>query len=1006
VQPDLNGELFDSTFDFSTNFNNSKNQWYWSGSGDWDKKPYNTNHNLNYNTDISCPFFMKEGPDSNYNITTQNLSITISFDSFVYKRLPIQLKPWRDCRITTTISCEGIRALSNMFNTSYDSYCSENNKYTNCTNFNNFPLLQHIDMLYLKTNLQDSSLNYNRESINITVSNDIDISYIRLDLNNKREFRIYDWSYVYNHVYKTYDTSQTILDKSGNTYLNFFELMRYFNDSYKILNDLCLQTSPSKKADKIIILYDKLDNKTPKPLDYPYEPFDTSFIQPNYNTFHKINRIHDIPNFYNQNNPNILQHNILNRYAVAWSIVSQNEVSSVLFSNNTTELKFKYITHDLSVDDISIKFQKDPTNPTNALMNWYDPSNSFNQQYKLKKINNSFSSLYWPGKLAKLNINNKCKPFEENYYNNRNIRKTKDQIFNKNENIHILNTWKMQLFKQDPISSTYISCIIPKYSDISSLYLVSAKNHFFICQEISKNLYPLVVYADGSNLADVMLFKHSHGLSYEWYNQGLDNSYTPFTKNNNLGTVFSWFFGADSSDNVKNILTHILLDISDNIIATYDNQFQSDLSLVGFSDSSCNLSKTTLNTDCSKLVNYLSNELNKSETKSYRFQYYKRYSERASMTISGLNNFMRYINPDIIHISGDCNDTRCTNYSNKDLSNNHNLLYYTTFSGDLNYTGIKPSYTYFETVSWFKFNCAFYQDISNYIASKYQSKYNEIYKQTHARTTWIYITPLEDSTITTHTQKISSNIINIPANYMFELDNTSQNIIIDDYYNQFDSIFNESRKPKLLSKTIESNFISPLYSSQYMNNLYTSDNYLANNTLPALHPSSPTPSSPFINYWGAANCPFSFSTTGIYTVENQKTIMSNAAIVIDGKYRENLMDEGIYNYIEKYTRTAGGAKDGLYCYNFKLDTNPMLIQPTGAMNTNKFTKIELEITTMTPPLNDNKNYQTLCAADGTPIGTTVKNNNTFKYNYDIVFMEERYNIVEFIGGNVGLAFSN
>ena len=84
----------------------------------------------------------------------------------------------------------------------------------------------------------------------------------------------------------------------------------------------------------------------------------------------------------------------------------------------------------------------------------------------------------------------------------------------------------------------------------------------------------------------------------------------------------------------------------------------------------------------------------------------------------------------------------------------------------------------------------------------------------------------------------------------------------------------------------------------------------------------------------------------------------------------------------------------------------MLIQPTGAMNTNKFSKIELEIATMTPPLNDSKNYQTLCAEDGTPIGTTVQNNNTFKYNYDIVFMEERYNIVEFIGGNVGLAFSN
>ena len=118
------------------------------------------------------------------------------------------------------------------------------------------------------------------------------------------------------------------------------------------------------------------------------------------------------------------------------------------------------------------------------------------------------------------------------------------------------------------------------------------------------------------------------------------------------------------------------------------------------------------------------------------------------------------------------------------------------------------------------------------------------------------------------------------------------------------------------------------------------------------------------------------------------------------------MDEGIYKCVEKYTRTAGAAKDGLYCYNFKLDTNPILIQPTGAMNTNKFSKIEFEITTITPPLNNKKNYQTLCNDAGIPIGTSLKNNNTFKYNYDIVLMEERYNIIEFIGGNVGLAFSN
>ena len=47
------------------------------------------------------------------------------------------------------------------------------------------------------------------------------------------------------------------------------------------------------------------------------------------------------------------------------------------------------------------------------------------------------------------------------------------------------------------------------------------------------------------------------------------------------------------------------------------------------------------------------------------------------------------------------------------------------------------------------------------------------------------------------------------------------------------------------------------------------------------------------------------------------------AILLDGKYRENLQPYGVYDYVEKYSHTPGNAKDGLYCYNFCLDTNPI-----------------------------------------------------------------------------------
>ena len=142
--------------------------------------------------------------------------------------------------------------------------------------------------------------------------------------------------------------------------------------------------------------------------------------------------------------------------------------------------------------------------------------------------------------------------------------------------------------------------------------------------------------------------------------------------------------------------------------------------------------------------------------------------------------------------------------------------------------------------------------------------------------------------------------------------------------------------------------------------------------------------------------------------------MISAAIIVDGKYRENMMDAGVYNYVEKYTQTSGGGKDGLYCYNFKLDTNPYLLQPNGAFNTSKYSKIELELTTITPPLNKTNYMRTLCARNsdgsGNPtnniIGTDINNNSTFEYNYDIILMEERYNILTFVGGNVGLMYSN
>jgi hypothetical protein len=146
--------------------------------------------------------------------------------------------------------------------------------------------------------------------------------------------------------------------------------------------------------------------------------------------------------------------------------------------------------------------------------------------------------------------------------------------------------------------------------------------------------------------------------------------------------------------------------------------------------------------------------------------------------------------------------------------------------------------------------------------------------------------------------------------------------------------------------------------------------------------------------------------TGDYHNENQYEILETMGILLDGEYRENTQVSGIYNYIEKYVRTKGNAKDGLYCYNFCLDTNPFEYQPTGAINLSKFRTIQLEITTYVPPVdNTNSAVNIICDGNGNAIGIQKMNWRLYEYNFNLTLFEERYNILSFIGGNCGMLYS-
>ena len=146
--------------------------------------------------------------------------------------------------------------------------------------------------------------------------------------------------------------------------------------------------------------------------------------------------------------------------------------------------------------------------------------------------------------------------------------------------------------------------------------------------------------------------------------------------------------------------------------------------------------------------------------------------------------------------------------------------------------------------------------------------------------------------------------------------------------------------------------------------------------------------------------------TGNYNFENVRDILITMGILLDGIYRENMQPAGVFNYIEKYTRTSGSSINGLYVYNFCMNSSNLELQPSGAMNMSRFSNIELEIVTITPPVDPNAQSLAICdPQSGNLIGINKPTWRIYDYNYNLYLFEERYNVVSFIGGNCGLLYA-
>jgi hypothetical protein len=146
--------------------------------------------------------------------------------------------------------------------------------------------------------------------------------------------------------------------------------------------------------------------------------------------------------------------------------------------------------------------------------------------------------------------------------------------------------------------------------------------------------------------------------------------------------------------------------------------------------------------------------------------------------------------------------------------------------------------------------------------------------------------------------------------------------------------------------------------------------------------------------------------TGPYNIQNDKNILLNLGILLDGSYRENIQPVGIFNYIEKYARTSGNAPDGLYCYNFCINSSLTDLQPSGAINMSRFNQIEFEFNTIVPAIDPLAQTLTICDPEtGNIIGVNKPTWRIYEYNYNLYVMEERLNMITFLSGNCGLMYA-
>jgi hypothetical protein len=147
--------------------------------------------------------------------------------------------------------------------------------------------------------------------------------------------------------------------------------------------------------------------------------------------------------------------------------------------------------------------------------------------------------------------------------------------------------------------------------------------------------------------------------------------------------------------------------------------------------------------------------------------------------------------------------------------------------------------------------------------------------------------------------------------------------------------------------------------------------------------------------------------TGDFSPDNRREIMATMGVLLNGAYREDPHVAPQFDAVEKYARSPGFESNGVYCYNFCLDTTPFVHQPSGAINLTEFKTVELEVTTFVPQIDtENSTFNVLCDANGGGVISTRQSNwRLYEYAYDLTVFEERYNILYVNAGTVSMLYA-